>query len=156
MTTAITFRALTRDDLSAVKAIIDDTEMFPSEMLDDMAAPFFDDADSQDLWFVACTDEVIGIAYCAPERMTDGTWNLLLIAIAPNCQGQGAGKQFMAFIEQHIKNNPGRILLVETSGLPEYALTRNFYPQCGYVQVACIPDFYQAGDDKIVFLKKLT
>ena len=148
-------RAFTRNDLPAAKSIIDQTEMFPSEMLDDMVAPFFDDADSQDLWFVACTDEVVGIAYCAPERMTDGTWNLLLIAISPKCQGQGAGKQFMDFIEQQIQNIPARILLVETSGLPEFELTRKFYPQCGYTQVACIPDYYEAGDDKVVFLKNL-
>lgn len=156
MTTSITFGALTRDDLPVAKEIIDDTEMFPSEMLDDMATPFFDDESSQDLWFVACADEVVGIAYCAPERMTDGTWNLLLIAINPNRQGQGIGKQFMDYIEQQIQNIPARILLVETSGLPEYELTRKFYPQCGYTQVACIPEYYEAGDDKVVFWKPLT
>lgn len=149
-------RAFTRSDIEAAKNIIDDTEMFPSEMLDDMATPFFDDESSQDLWFVACTDEVVGVAYCASERMTDGTWNLLLIAINPNCQGQGIGKQFMDYIEQQIKNIPARILLVETSGLAEFEATRRFYPQCGYTQVACIPDYYEAGDDKVVFLKKLT
>lgn len=156
MTTPITMRALSRDDLPSAKAIIDATEMFPSEMLDDMVAPFFNDESSQDLWFVACTDKVVGIAYCAPERMTDGTWNLLLIAIDPICQGQGVGKQFMAFIEQQIQHIPRRILLVETSGLPEFELTRKFYPQCGYTQVACIPEYYEAGDDKVVFLKRFS
>ncbi|MDO6445361.1 GNAT family N-acetyltransferase [Colwellia sp. 1_MG-2023] len=158
MTTPITFRALTCDDLPTVKQIIDETEMFPSEMLDEMTAPFFDhtNSDNEDLWFVACSDQPVAIAYCAPERMTDGTWNLLLIAVSPKCQGLGVGKKFMVFLEQQIQNIPGRILLVETSGLPEFAITRNFYPQCGYTQVACIPDFYEAGDDKIVFLKKLT
>jgi ribosomal protein S18 acetylase RimI-like enzyme len=156
LTTSITFRALTRDDLPVAKGIIDDTEMFPSEMLDKMAAPFFDDTETEDLWFVACTERPVAIAYCVPERMTAGTWNLLLIAVSPKCQGLGVGKQFMTFLEQQIQAMSGRILLVETSGLPEYTLTRNFYPQCGYVQVACIPEFYEAGDDKIVFLKKLT
>jgi ribosomal protein S18 acetylase RimI-like enzyme len=148
-------RAFTRDDIQTAKTIINETEMFPSEMLDDMAAPFFDDESSQDLWFVACSDEVVGIAYCAPERMTDGTWNMLLIAISPSSQGQGIGKQFMDYIEQQIKNIPGRIMLVETSGLAEFEATRKFYPQCGYTEVACIPEYYEVGDDKVVFLKKL-
>ncbi|MCO4797698.1 MAG: GNAT family N-acetyltransferase [Colwelliaceae bacterium] len=155
MNKPISFRTLQKADLASAKIIIDETEMFPSELLDDMVTPFFSEDDSQEIWFVAHTDKPIGIAYCMPEKMTDGTWNLLLIAVHPNFQGKGVGKQFIAFIEQQIKNIKGRILLVETSSLPEYELTRKFYPQCNYTQVACIPDYYEKGDDKITFWKQI-
>ncbi|WP_395341673.1 hypothetical protein PN836_019815 [Ningiella sp. W23] len=61
----------------------------------------------------------------------------------------------MAKVEQTLTINRARILLVETSGLPEYQLTRNFYPKCGYTQVAVIPEYYDEGDDKVVFWKSL-
>ncbi len=49
----------------------------------------------------------------------------------------------------------GRMLLVETSGLPDFERTRAFYRKCGYEEEARIRDFYAAGDDKVVFRKVL-
>jgi hypothetical protein len=49
-----------------------------------------------------------------------------------------------------------RVLLVETSGLPEFGRTRAFYLHLGYAEEARIREFYQAGEDKIVFRKALT
>jgi hypothetical protein len=62
----------------------------------------------------------------------------------------------MTFTEDKLKTSAVRVLLVETSGLPEYKLTRDFYPKCGYKQVAVIPEYYDSGDDKVVFWKSLT
>lgn len=49
-----------------------------------------------------------------------------------------------------------RVLLVETSGLASFERTRAFYRKCGYDEEARIREFYQAGEDKIVFRKSLT
>jgi RimJ/RimL family protein N-acetyltransferase len=48
-----------------------------------------------------------------------------------------------------------RILLVETSGLPEFERTRAFYAKHGYEEEARIREFYRAGEDKVVFRKAL-
>ena len=48
-----------------------------------------------------------------------------------------------------------RVLLVETSGLPGFERTRAFYRKLGYDEEARIRDFYQAGEDKVVFRKAL-
>ena len=45
--------------------------------------------------------------------------------------------------------------LVETSGLPEFERARAFYRKCGYEEEARIREFYNAGEDKIVFRKAL-
>ncbi len=48
-----------------------------------------------------------------------------------------------------------RVLLVETSGLPEFDRTRDFYRLLGYTEEARIHDYYAAGEDKVVFWKAL-
>lgn len=147
---------MVKADLADVKSIVDANQMFPSEFLDEMTAEFFS-GESMEKWFVIENDDkkVIGVAFCSPERMTEGTWNLLMIAVRPNAQGRGVGKQLMNHAEELVRSLDARILLVETSGLPEYQRTRDFYPKCGYSQVALIPEYYAKGDDKIIFMKSL-
>lgn len=145
-----------KSDLSSVKQIIDNNQMFPSEYIDGMAESYLR-GESEERWFVVEDDtgSVISIAYCAPERMTNGTWNLLLIAVLKQYQGVGVGAQLMQYLETQLKQLNVRVLLVETSGLPEYELTRMFYPKCGYKQIAVIPAYYDDGDDKVVYWKSL-
>ncbi|MGR5094230.1 GNAT family N-acetyltransferase [Vibrio maritimus] len=130
--------------------------MFPSEYLDEMTSEFFS-GDSQEVWTVAENEKagIVAVSFCSPERMTEGTWNLLMIAVLPDYQGVGIGKAMMEHAESQVNGQGARVLLVETSGLPEYEKTREFYPKCGYEQVAVIPDYYDAGDDKVVFWKSL-
>lgn len=88
--------------------------------------------------------------------MTVGTYNLYLIAVHKQHQQQGIGAEMMSCIENLLKETANRVLIVETSGFPAFERTRNFYAKLNYERVATISEFYQAGEDKIVFLKKLT
>lgn len=145
-----------QEDLPALKEVLDSSELFPSDMLDDMIADYLNKEDSTDIWFTTIKDEQpISIGYCAPERMTEGTYNLYAIAVRKEFQGQGVGGAMMNFIETSLRESGQRILLVETSGLPEYELTRTFYDQYNYKREAVIRDFYQEGEDKVIFWKKL-
>lgn len=139
-----------------MKAVIDSTEMFPSELLDEMLSDYLTNKDSKDIWLTQVVDgRPIAVAYCAPERMTEGTYNLYLIAVHKDLQGQGIGSAIMQHIENLLNEKGERILLVETSGLSEFELTRQFYDKCNYNREARIRDFYKEGEDKIVFWKKL-
>ncbi len=152
----MSIRPITQTDLPQLKAVIDSSELFPADLLDEMVADFFANPQTVDMWV---TFEVAGkagaVAYCAPEKMTEGTYNLYLIAVHQNHQGKGLGGKLMDYFEQRIKGMGGRILIVETSGLPEFAKTREFYVKKGYVQEAVIREFFQAGEDKVVYWKKL-
>lgn len=146
---------MSRNDLNAISSILDDTGLFPSGMLADMAEPFLS-ATEPHIWLSASQgDEILGFAYCEPERMTGGTYNLLAIAVDPARQHCGIGQQIVAGIEQAVRNLEGRVLLVETSSLPEYERTRSFYDQLGFSREAVIREFYAKGEDKVVFWKKL-
>jgi ribosomal protein S18 acetylase RimI-like enzyme len=148
-------RALSRADLPAVSKVVEQTGMFPSEMLPDMVEPFL--ARSADhRWIVVVEgDAVIGFAYSEPERMTDNTHNLLAIAVTPDRQGQGFGKRLVHAIKAALKEQGGRVLLVETSSLPEFTGARAFYDRLGFAREALIRDFYAEGEDKVLFWRKL-
>lgn len=149
-------RHVARGDVPALKAVIDATGLFPSEMLDDMAAGHLAGAAPDEIWLTH--DAGAGptaVAYCAPERMTQGTWNLYLIAVHPDRQGRGLGAAMVRHIERVLAARGGRVLLVETSGLPAFERTRAFYRKNGYEEEARIREFYQAGEDKVIFRKAL-
>jgi GNAT superfamily N-acetyltransferase len=155
----MTIRAVKREDLPALKRVIDATALFPSELLDEMIAGYLGGAGSSEFWLTmddGAQGEPIAVAYCAAERMTQGAWNLLLIALHPDHQGRGHGAALLGYVERKLKDSDQRILLVETSGLPDFERMRAFYGKCGYDREACIRDFYDAGEDKIVFRKALT
>jgi ribosomal protein S18 acetylase RimI-like enzyme len=125
-------------------------------MLDDMTAAWLGGRPRDELWYVATRDEaVVGLLYCAAERMTNQTWNLLLIAVHEAAQGTGVASRLTERLEAVLIGQGGRVLLVETSSLPDFDRTRAVYRKLGYVEVARIPDFYAAGEDKVVFWKSL-
>lgn len=148
-------RAMVRDDLVEIAPILDATGLFPSEMLPAMAEPYLEGAEPH-VWLVACQGEdVLGFAYCEPERITDRTFNLLAIAVEPSWQSRGVGQQLVVAVEQELRASGARVLLVETSSLPEFERTRSFYDRLGFAREAVIREFYAEGDDKVVFWKKL-
>lgn len=155
MPTDTNIRPVTPNDLPALKTVIDANDLFPSDMLDEMIASYFHKEDINEFWFTYEYEKPVAIAYCAPEKMTEGTWNLYLIAVHPDYQGEGVGTAMMNYIEEVLAKQGERVLLVETSGLDSFEDTRKFYRKCGYKEEARIREFYQAGEDKIIFRKSL-
>lgn len=152
-------RLTTPSDTSALLALAEATGLFESNQIEELAQMpnqhFSNEADSQDVWFTDDDNEPVGVAYVAPERMTEGTWNLYLIAIHPDHQRQGRGAALVRHVEQMLAERGERVLLVETSGLEEFEYVCAFYRKIGYDEEARIREFYKAGDDKIIFRKAL-
>lgn len=120
-----------------------------------MAEPYLS-GEAPDHWLVACEGEtVLGFAYTEPERMTDGTFNLLAIAVDRAIQRSGVGRAIVSSLEDRLRQEGGRVLIVETSALDGFAGTRAFYARQGYAEEARIRDFYTEGEDKVVFWKHL-
>lgn len=143
-------------DTDRLVGTVDATGLFPGELLVEMLAGYLDGRSPEEGWLTAEIDgAAAAVAHYAPERMTEGTWNLLLIAVHPEHQGKGVGQALMCEAESALQRAGQRLLLVETSGLPEFARTRDFYRRLDYVEEARIRDFYDAGDDKVVFWKAL-
>ena len=147
------------EDTTALIALADATGLFPPSALELLRQMLTDalggNSDTEHFWITDDDNGAMGVAYCEPERMTDRTWNLQLIAIHPDHQGQGRGAKLLRYVEQALTARGGRMLLIETSGLPDFERTRTFYAKCGYQEEARIRDFYAVNDDKVVFRKVL-
>ncbi len=98
---------------------------------------------------------VRGYICYGPTPLTEGTWDIYWMAVNPEAQGHGLGKALLASAEDKIKDARGRLILIETASKPEYEKTRLFHQSQGYELIACIPDFYEPGDDKLTLQKRL-
>jgi ribosomal protein S18 acetylase RimI-like enzyme len=78
-----------------------------------------------------------------------------MIAVRGDMQGQGHGAALTHAVEQALQAQGQRVLLVETSGLPDFARTRRFYVKCGYAEEARVRDYYTVGEDMVLFRKVL-
>ncbi len=153
-------RLTTPNDINALISLATATGLFEPNQTEELAQMldqyFHSESENQDLWFTDDDHGVVGVAYVAPERMTEGTWNLYLIAIHPDRQRQGRGVALLRHVEKVLTDRGKRLLLVETSSLESFEYVCSFYRQSGYDEEARIREFYGAGEDKIIFRKVLT
>ena len=105
----------------------------------------------------SCPNRMVqGYVCYGPTPLTDGVFDLYWIAVDPKHQGQGIGQLLLRFVENEVRRQRGRMLLIETSSKETYAPTLRFYQRSGYDEISRIKDFYRIEDDKVVFCKKLT
>ncbi len=147
------------DDTAGLLALAVSSGLFPPDATEEvagvLAAALRGELGPDHCWLTDDDGGPVGVAYYAPERMTEGTWNLYMLAVHPDRQRQGRGTALVRYVEQQLSARGARLLLIETSGLGSFERTRAFYRALGYDEEARIRDFYQAGDDKVVFRKAL-
>jgi len=99
-------------------------------------------------------ERVRGWACYGPRDLTTGVFDLYWIAVEPDCRRAGVGRGLLTAAEAAAREAGGRMLIAETSGLPHYQATRQFYLGMGYTVEANIRDFYRPGDDLAIFIKR--
>jgi hypothetical protein len=58
-------------------------------------------------------------------------------------------------VEQRLRADGGRLLIVETSSRPDYEPMRRFYERRGYREVPRVAEFYGPADDRVIYAKRL-
>jgi len=96
---------------------------------------------------------IAGYMTWGPTPLAEGAYDLYWMAVAPSEQGRGRGKELVRWLEAEVGKRDGRVIIIETSSQPKYHGTRQFYIDLGYKEVARIPDFYRAGDDRVIYAK---
>ncbi len=154
-------RPMTPEDREIVLDIIRTTEMFTSAEIP-VAQELIDiylDQPTQKDYSLAVVENgsgaVAGYVAYGPTPLTEGTYDLYWIAVAPDQQGRGFGRELMDYLEEEAAAGGGRMILIETSSQPKYEPTRRFYAGLGYREVSLIPDFYKPGDNRITYLKRI-
>ena len=152
-------RPIRDTDRTAIAQLSEASGLFSDEELVEVAsmvdAFLGGDLDEDHRWVTYEATRLEGVAYFAPEGFSDGVWNLYMLAVSQEAQGQGVGAALVDHTVETARERGGRILLVETSGVEGFARTREFYERCGFVREATIRDYYGRGDDKVVFWKSI-
>lgn len=81
------------------------------------------------------------------------SYDLYWIATHRDFQGHGLGKLLLQKCEEIVKSMGGKSIYIETSGKELYAPTQGFYLRNGYQLKVRMEDFYDVGDDKLVYVK---
>ena len=148
------------DDTQAVLDLAVAAGLFPADATDEVAEILRNSLDGSlgpdHIWNTDDDDgSPVGIVYFAPERMTDATWNLYMIAVHPDRQREGRGAALVRHVEESLRSRGARMLLIETSSLAQFDRTRAFYRALDFQEEARIRDYYNEGEDKIIFRKVL-
>lgn len=103
-------------------------------------------------------------AVCVVTDEGDGVLEIQNIAVVPESQGKGYGRQMIRFLENEFRSR-FRTLQAGTGDSP---LTVPFYEKCGFTEVMRIPDYFtdhydhpifEAGvqlRDRIIFRKEIS
>ncbi|MBC7186551.1 MAG: GNAT family N-acetyltransferase [Calditrichaeota bacterium] len=157
----ITIRKLQPEDRAAVYEILQQTDMFTMAEVNvamELIDTYLFNKEQRDYLVYAAVAEsgqVAGYVCFGPTPATEGTFDLYWIAVAPAMQNQGVGKQLLQFVEEYVKSQNGRLIIIETSSQKKYLPTQQFYLRNNYTVEARIKDFYRPGDDRLIFAKRL-
>lgn len=78
-----------------------------------------------------------------------------MLWVEEGLEGKGFGSSLVKRIESDLLKKCARLLIVETSGLDEFKIARAFYEKLGFQLEARIKNFFDAGDDKLIYTKSL-
>jgi ribosomal protein S18 acetylase RimI-like enzyme len=155
-------RTATPQDIAAIVGLAVKTKMFAADdapFLESNLREHFDAGDDSDKELIVDTtseDQVVGSTLWQPRAAADRVWDLTMIAVDPHFQGEGRGAAMMRTVETSLRAAAQRLLMVETSATAQYDHTREFYARLGYDEEARVRDYWEDGDDLVIFRKALS
>jgi ribosomal protein S18 acetylase RimI-like enzyme len=155
-------RPLSEEDRATLLSMLIKTRAFTSAEIDvamELVDIVLKDRIQKDYQIDCMVDDqdlAVGYICSGPTPMTQGTFDLYWIAVNPEFQERGVGSKLLGFLEERVKARGGRMILADTSTVPQYEKTRRFYSKNGFQEVAKIPDYYHPGNDRISFCRRLT
>jgi GNAT superfamily N-acetyltransferase len=154
-------RPIEAGDREPIRVLIAGTNAFkPFEV--DVAMELVDtalsqpDQDDYRPYVLVEEDGTVGAYACFGKNpMTKATYDLYWIATRADRMGKGYGKEMVAFVSEQARRSGGKLLVIETSSQESYGTTRRFYDRIGATLAATLPDYYDDGDDKLIYLLPL-
>jgi GNAT superfamily N-acetyltransferase len=152
-------RTMEPRDKGPVMGLIRATGFFtPAEVdvAEELIDVYLEDPEQKDYRVVVIENDrkdAVGYMTWGPTPLAEDAYDLYWMAVAPAEQGRGRGKALVRWLEDEVRRQHGRMIVIETSSQPRYHPTRQFYLDLDYKEVARVPDFYKPGDDRVIYAK---
>ena len=156
----INIRAMNQEDKPSIMQILRSTVEFKrSEVIvaEEVIDSYLSDSyrSGYHILVAELNSTIAGYICFGPTPLTEGTWDIYWVVVAPDNQRQGTGNALLESAEKSIRETGGRLAIIETSSTPAYEKTRHFHIRYGYEVIGCITDFYAPSDDKLILQKRL-
>lgn len=156
----ITFRTHVKlSDIQTVKDIVISTDFFYDyevEVAVELVVDALNEKENSDYHFifVEIDDKTVGYTCFGSIACTKYSYDIYWIAVHNDYRNKKIGKLILEKTEDAIKEMGGKGIYLETSSTEKYHPTREFYAKCNYKIEAQIKDFYDTGDDKVMYVKR--
>lgn len=95
------------DDINKILALAVSSGLFPADATDEVAEVLISSLNGEQrpdhVWLTDDDQgETVGGVYYAPESLTEGTWNLYMLAVHPDHQRQGRGSALVRYLVSEI------------------------------------------------------
>lgn len=145
-------------DPPRIEALVTATGAFTADEIRtaaDLASTTLDGTETY-RWLLAEDDGVLA-GYTCFDRVPFSklSFELFWIAVLPERQGTGLGRELIGRTMSFARAKGGTQIFAETSSRPPRTAARAFYEHIGFTEAARFPDFYDLGDDKLVYRLKL-
>ncbi len=141
-------------DVDRIRALTNATGVFSAEesrVAAELAQTTLDGSETY-RWLLAEADgELLGYTCFDRIPLSKVSFDLYWIAVLPAQRGTGLAMDLMARTAKLAKSKRGLWIFAETSSRDAYAPARAFYRKTGFEEAARFADFYEPGDDKVVF-----
>ncbi|MUM76459.1 GNAT family N-acetyltransferase [Pseudodesulfovibrio sp. F-1] len=152
------------EDVRALCALTAETRFFSEEevlIVEELAWAAITGGEESGYHFLLARPEAdtpvsaAGFACFGPVPCTKGSWDLYWIVVDQAMQGRGLGRRILRECERRMLAMGVRKVFVETSSREQYAPTRSFYESCGYRLESRMMDYYDRGEDCLVYTRSL-
>lgn len=158
---AITWRyEVTPADVAAIREVTASTGYFHDEevvvaveLVEERLAKGADSG--YEFVLAECDGRLIGYTTFGPIPCTKSSFDWYWLAVRPEMQGFGIGKQLLQQVESRARAMGGTCLFAETSGRPQYATTRAFYEHMDFTLCEVLDHYYETGDGRATYTKPL-
>jgi GNAT superfamily N-acetyltransferase len=157
----LTFRTEPQEsDMKSIHDIVESTKFFYDHEIEiavELVTERLNLGEVTGYHFVFAEVDGVTAAYSCfgPISMSKTCFDLYWIATHNDFRGKGIGKKLLEETCIIAREMGCKILIAETSGLPHYAPTRAFYDSTEFTLEARLKDFYEMGDDKLFYTKRI-
>lgn len=156
-------KTIKKEDIVRIREILLSTQFFnqaPDEI--DVAAELAEisikggnNVDNYRFIFIEDDSHTIGYACFAKVPCSNTCFEIYWLGVDKSCQGKGAGKILINEVLNEIRQGGGAKAILQTAGREQYIPTQKFYISVGFELEARIKNYYDFGDDCLIYTYSL-